>query len=258
MAEAAAPRRLRVFLQTERKDAWWVPQAITFTVISVALVYIHWALFQGEHYDYGNYLSPLYSPVLWGDSHHAWIGEAPSWFPTWYSPAMIILIFPAGFRFTCYYYRGAYYKAFWADPPGCAVGEPRKSYLGENSLPLILQNIHRYFMYAALVYNVILAWDAWKSFWFDDGFGIGVGSLVLTLNAVLLAAYTFSCHSFRHFIGGGRDTLAKGVMGSCYQSCSALNRRHMAIAWMSLFVVMFADLYVRLCSMGIWSDLRIL
>ena len=48
---------------------------------------------------------------------------------------------------TCYYYRGAYYKAFWADPPSCAVGEPRKKYLGESSLPLILQNFHRYFLF---------------------------------------------------------------------------------------------------------------
>ena len=57
---------------------------------------------------------------------------------------------PACFRFTCYYYRGAYYKAFWADPPACAVGEPRKSYRGENSFPLILQNVHRYFLYVAV------------------------------------------------------------------------------------------------------------
>ena len=27
--------------------------------------------------------------------------------------------FPALFRVTCYYYRGAYYKALWADPPSC-------------------------------------------------------------------------------------------------------------------------------------------
>ena len=56
---------------------------------------------------------------------------------------MLILWAPGGFRLTCYYYRGAYYKAFWADPPSCAVGEPRKSYWGERSFPLILQNVHR-------------------------------------------------------------------------------------------------------------------
>jgi hypothetical protein len=28
-------------------------------------------------------------------------------------------------------------------------------------------------------------------------------------------------------------------------------------AWCSLFMVAFCDLYVRLCSMGIWTDWRI-
>ena len=57
---------------------------------------------------------------------------------------------PAFFRLTCYYYRGAYYKAFWADPPSCTVGEPRSSYWGENSFPLILQNVHRYMLFLSL------------------------------------------------------------------------------------------------------------
>jgi hypothetical protein len=259
MSQAAVPRRrLRVFGETQRKDAWWAPQAITFVVISVALVYIHWALFQGEHYDFGPYLSPLYSPVLWGSSHHAIFGEAPAWFPSWYSPAMIILVFPAGFRFTCYYYRGAYYKAFWADPPGCTVGEPRKSYLGEKSFPLILQNIHRYFMYAAVVYIFILSYDAIRGFFWEDGFHIGLGALVLSVNAFLLGGYTFGCHSFRHLIGGKKDTLPKSAVGkSCYEGCSALNRRHMLFAWMSLFWVMFTDIYIRLCSMEVITDFRI-
>ncbi len=262
MSQAAAlpRRRLRVFMETQRKDAWWAPQLATLVVISVALVYIHWALFQGEHYDFGPYLSPLYSPVIWGDSHHAILGPAPSWFPSWYSPAMIILVFPAGFRFTCYYYRGAYYKAFWADPPGCAVGEPRgKGYLGERSFPLVFQNVHRYFMYAAVAYIFILSWDAIRGFVFEDGFGIGIGSLVLLANTAMLAAYTFSCHSFRHMIGGGRDSLPKSTVGrACYEGCTSLNRRHMLFAWVSLFTVTSTDIYIRLCSMGVIDDLRIL
>ncbi len=140
-------------------------------------------------YEYGNYLSPFYSPLLWGDSHHSWFGGTkPGFWPAWlpFSPALLILPFPAGFRVTCYYYRGAYYKAFWADPPSCAVGEPRKGYLGENSLPLILQNIHRYFLYFALLFLCFLRYDAFCGFFFDDdgdgnftNFGLGVGTLVL-------------------------------------------------------------------------------
>jgi hypothetical protein len=181
-----------------------------------------------------------------------------------FSAALLILWAPGGFRFTCYYYRGAYYKAFWADPPSCTVGEPRKSYLGERWFPLVLQNVHRYFLYLALIFIVILSYDVWLAFWFDDGaggreFGIGLGTVLLALNVVLLGGYTFGCHSLRHLVGGGRDEISKSpVCAASYACTSALNRRHMLFAWMSLFSVAFADLYIRLCSMGIWQDVRIL
>jgi uncharacterized membrane protein (DUF485 family) len=182
-----------------------------------------------------------------------------------FSPAFLILWAPAGFRLTCYYYRGAYYKAFWADPPSCTVGEARKSYRGENSFPLILQNLHRYFLFLALMFLIVLAYDAWKALWFTDpasgatSFGIGVGSLVLTMNVVLLGSYTLSCHSLRHFTGGYLNYLSKmPIRHAAYNCVSCLNRRHMLYAWMSLFGVGFADLYVRLCAMGIWTDWRIL
>src|SRR5258706_2315571 len=180
----AQPRRVHL---TMRKDSWWLPPAATFLGLSAFIVYATWAAFQGNHYSYGNYISPFYSPELFGDSPHAWFGPKPSWFPSFmpFSPALLILWAPAGFRMTCYYYRGAYYKAFWADPPGCAVGEPRKSYLGENSLPLIIQNAHRYFMYLALAFLVCLSYDSWKSLHFvaadgSEHFGLGLGSLVIT------------------------------------------------------------------------------
>ncbi len=179
--------------------------------------------------------------------------------PVWVTAAMLILWAPGGFRVTCYYYRGAYYKAFWADPPSCTVGEPRKTYLGERSFPLIVQNIHRYFLYLALVFLVILGRDVWDAFWFNGRFGIGVGTLVLLANLVLLTSYTFGCHSFRHIVGGFRDRLAGApARKRVYDCVSCLNRRHMIFAWCSLFSVAFADLYVRMCSMGVWTDWRIL
>src|SRR5262245_13555899 len=111
---SARPQKVRL---TMRQDAWWVPQLLTFLVLSSFLGYATWAAFQNAHYTFGNYLSPFYSPEIWGDSPHAFFGPKPAWFPGWlpFSPALLILPFPAGFRFTCYYYRGAYYKAFWAD-----------------------------------------------------------------------------------------------------------------------------------------------
>jgi hypothetical protein len=241
---------------TMRRDAWWVQPTVTAIVFTAFIVYTTWAAFQNAHYRFGPYLSPLYSPEfprpgLW-----------PAWLP--FSPALLILPFPGLFRVTCYYYRGAYYKAMWADPPACTVHEPRKTYLGEQKLPLILQNVHRYFMYIALIFLVILAHDVWDALWFTDPatgrvvFGIGLGTIVLAVNTTLLSCYTLGCHSLRHVIGGYRDRLAKNpVQRTAYDCVSCFNRWHMKWAWMSLFFVAFTDIYVRLCSMGIWHDWRI-
>ena len=245
-----------------------MPSLLTFLGFSAFIVYMSWAGYVGVNYEFGPYLSPLYSPLFFGPSPHAWFGgpEQPAWWPSslHYSAAALIAWIPVGFRLTCYYYRGAYYKAFWADPPGCAVGEPRKSYLGERWFPLVLQNIHRYFFYFAACFIVVLSYDAWKAMWFPAGgggtqFGIGVGTLVLTANAVFLGGYTFGCHSLRHLIGGVRDVLAgRPLQRNAYRCVSCLNRAHMRWAWISLIWVAFTDLYVRLCAMGIWHDYRLL
>jgi hypothetical protein len=251
----------RKFGETSRRDFWWTQPLAVFLGLSFFMGYLTWGAFQGDHYEFGNYLSPLYSPLIFGDGPHAWFGPKPGWWPAAipFSAALLILWAPGGFRFTCYYYRGAYYKAFWQDPSNCAVGEPRKSYWGERSFPLIMQNIHRYFLYLALVFNVILTYDAILSYRFADGFGIGVGSLVITLNAILLGSYSLSCHSLRHIIGGRKDEVSKnGLQLACYTGCSAMNRKHQLFAWLSLFWVAFTDFYVRLCSLGIWTDFRIL
>src|SRR5437667_5707609 len=261
MASTEAAIKLSAFGHTMRPDAWWAQPSLIFIVLSTFIVYATWAAFQGEHYFYGPYISPFYSPALFGNSPHSWFGPKPGWWPGWlpFSAALIILWAPGGFRLTCYYYRGAYYKAFWADPPACTVGEPRKKYLGEKSFPLIMQNIHRYFLYIALVFIVLLAHDVWKALWFDGRFGIGVGTLVLLANTILLSCYTFGCHSLRHLVGGFRDRLAGApVRKRAYDCVSCLNRRHQNWAWCSLFSVAFSDLYVRMCSMHVWTDWRII
>jgi hypothetical protein len=261
MATVDVPIERVRFGRTARRDGWWVMPLTTFVVFSSFIVYVTWALFQGDNYWYGNYLSPLYSPELFGGSPHAVFGP---WRWPWlpfikYSPAMLILIFPLAFRMTCYYYRGAYYKSFWADPPACAVSEPRKKYLGERSFPLILQNFHRYFLRLSYLVWAFLLYDAVVSFRFPNGFGIGVGSLVLVVNVVLLGGYVFGCHAFRHLVGGTFDQISEHpVRHKLYDCVSCLNARHQKWAWASLFWVGFSDIYVRLCSMGIWHDWRIL
>jgi hypothetical protein len=273
MAYADTLPKQRPFGATTRPDAWWLQPLVVFLGFSAFIIYSTWAAFQGvsdmktgiPSYWYGghgaNYLSPFYSPEFWGISPHA-IGKLPSWWPSWapFSPAFLILWAPAGFRFTCYYYRGAYYKSFWADPINCAVGEPRKSYLGEKYLPLVIQNFHRYMFYVAAVFIGILAYDAWLGMWFTDvtgkeHFGIGVGTIIMTLNAVFLGLYTFGCHSLRHLIGGFLDSKSKApTCGKAYNCVSCLNRKHMMWAWISLFWVGFTDVYIRLCATGHLND----
>jgi hypothetical protein len=256
----------RAFGQTGRTGLWWVTPLVVFLGLGGFVVYSTWAAFQGRNYYFGPYLSPFYSPEIFGSSAHSWFGPKPSLWPGWlpFSPALLILWAPGGFRMTCYYYRGAYYKAFWADPLSCAVGEPRKSYWGEKSLPLILQNVHRYFLYLALCFLVLLALDVWHALWWVDAvtgkikFGIGLGTLVLAVNVCLLSGYTFGCHSLRHLIGGGRDTLSKSkACHKAYNCVSCLNSRHMLFAWLSLVMVAFSDFYVRMCASGHWTDWRI-
>src|ERR1700722_3817676 len=257
MSQIDVPLVRSGFGQTQRADNWWVQPLLVFFGFSAFIVYSTWAALQGNHFRFGPYLSPFYSPELFG-SKDAWFGARPSWMPASVTAAMLILWAPGGFRFTCYYYRGAYYKAFWADPPSCTVGEPRKTYLGERSFPLILQNIHRYFLYLAIIFIVLLAHDAWDALWFDGHFGMGVGTIVLLANVVLLSCYTFGCHSLRHLVGGLKDRLSGSpVRKQAYDCVSCLNRSHMLFAWCSLFMVGFADVYVRLCSMGIWTDWRL-
>ncbi|HSK11033.1 MAG TPA: hypothetical protein VK911_15730 [Vicinamibacterales bacterium] len=263
------PLEQRGFGQTMRRDAWWVQPLVTFAILAAFVVYATWAALQGSHYEYGPYLSPFYSPLLFGEGPHSWFGPwaRPDRWPAVipFSAAIFILWAPGGFRFTCYYYRGAYYKAFWADPPSCAVGEPRSTYRGEQAFPLILQNVHRYFLYLALIFLVVLTYDVWTALWFTDPatgqqrFGIGVGTLVLTANVTLLAGYTFGCHSLRHLVGGRLDQFsAHPGRTRVYRAACRFNNRHMRWAWGSLFSVALADLYVRLCSMGIITDWRLL
>ena len=90
-------------------------------------------------------------------------------------------------------------------------------------------------------------------------FGIGVGTLMLAANSALLSGYTFGCHSLRHLLGGRLDRFsARPTQTTLYDTVCRFNCDHSRWAWASLFGVALADLYVRLCSMGVISDWRIL
>ena len=182
-------RRATISERTLRTDRWWVSPLISFVILLAFVGYATWAAVVNRNYYYKPYISPFYSPCL-----ATKCGTVPgsegvphlSIFGPWWaiSPAIIILIFPLGFRLTCYYYRRAYYRAFWLSPPACAVAEPHARYSGETRFPLILQNVHRYFFYFGVIFNCILTYDAVVAFGVHHGGGhFGLGNVVLIVNA---------------------------------------------------------------------------
>ena len=242
--------------RARRRDRWWIQPAITVLVLSAFVAYGLYVTFVNADYYAHPYLSPFYSPCLAANcEHHSWnlIGD---WWTL--SPALLILPFPLGFRLTCYYYRKAYYRAFFWSPPACAIPDVPKRYKGESSFPLILQNVHRLFFYLVLPFPFILLWDAIRAFDFPDGTHMGVGTLILLVNAALLGAYPLSCHSCRHLCGGRLDVMSsKPTRYRAWKVVTFLNERHMLIAWVSLFGVALTDLYIRLVAHDVFSDPRI-
>ena len=230
---------------------WWAGSVTTVAILGAFTIYSLWIVFFLDVAEYGGYLlSPMYSPPV----------NSP-WY--WLSPAVLVLWIPLGFRLTCYYYRKAYYRAFLWDPPNCsekAQGrEPRspENYRGERNL-FIFSNVHRYFLYGSIVVVAFLWYETVRAFFpegFPGGFGITIGSLLFLLNIVLLSAYTFGCHSMRHLTGGRVDCYScvtgGNVRRKAHQWVSVLTGRHMFWAWVSMFSVWGADVYVRLLMSGV-------
>ena len=249
--------------KTLRRDRWWQAGAVTAILLSIWVIYATVRVFMGHWYwvPQYHYLTPFYSPCVNGEcvpgsaSLGRWIPAVPPIIPY----AFVSLSFVLGFRLSCYYYRRAYYKAFWQAPPACAVREPHKKYTGETRLPLILQNLHRYFLYLAVPIAILLSYDVAQAFRGPDGnFGVGLGTLILLGNIVFIWAYTLSCHSCRHITGGRlKNFSSHPVRYWIWTQISKLNARHMQFAWISLGTLMLADLYIWLVAAGVFSDPRI-
>jgi hypothetical protein len=258
------------FAATARTDNWWLGWALTAGGLILFFGYMTIRAFQGTYMWADPYISPLVSPPLFTPAggypgavplSHAWFGAFPRWWPKFIpqSPAFLVPTSAIIFRFTCYYYRKAYYRAFAASPPACAVkGAPLK-YRGETRL-LLFQNLHRYALYAALILLVFLWYDGFAAFFRHGRLGVGIGTLVLLINAALLSAYTFGCHSWRHLIGGGMDCFtcdnASRTRYQIWKRSTWFNQRHMLFAWLSLFWVAFTDFYISMVSRGVITDLN--
>jgi hypothetical protein len=256
--------RASISARTLRTDRWWLQPVLTVIGLSVWVLYalLRTASQRAYFVERYHYLSPFSSPCVTSSCAPAardfgtWFGDLPPFIPL----AIIVLPFLLGFRLTCYYYRKAYYRSFWASPPACAVSEPHSGYTGETRLPLILQNIHRYFFFAALLISLVNSYDAIRAFrGGDGGFGIGLGTLIMLVNVIMLWTYTVSCHSCRHITGGRlKHFSAHPLRYRAWTLVSKLNTRHMELAWTTLGTLMITDAYIALVASGAFSDPRIL
>ncbi|AYY15638.1 hypothetical protein EF847_18130 [Actinobacteria bacterium YIM 96077] len=255
-----APSRARIGWRTLRKDRYWLEPTLIVAGLSAWLLYGFVRVFMQDFYYVAehHYLTPFYSPCT-----STGCVEAAAHFGR-FTPdhplipfAALSLPFLLLLRLTCYYYRKAYYRSFWMSPPACAVPDRHASYTGETRFPLILQNLHRYTFYIAVVIVLINTWDAILAFGGEDGFGVGLGNLVLLFNVVMLWLYTLSCHSCRHVFGGRlRHFSRHPVRYRWWTFVSKLNTRHMQYAWMSLGSLFLVDFYVMAVAAGWISDLR--
>ncbi|MBW3582342.1 MAG: succinate dehydrogenase [Euryarchaeota archaeon] len=257
MAETrSSPAHPRGFFQTFRKDAWWSYPLFTVIVLGAFGVYSLWAAYTGIagaeafHYlDHGrDYLSPFYSPCITDACAEGPLAGTITGV-TVVTPALFVMWMPLGLRATCYYYRKAYYRAFFASPVACSVDEPRKKYSGEAAFPFVLQNLHRYFLYLALLFPPFLLYDAWLAFQVNGSFAVTAVALVMLANALLLTGFTFGCHALRHWVGGRLNcfscsNVAKGRYG-LWRGVTWFNKHHGKWAWVSLVWVGLTDAYIR-------------
>ncbi|SOD73225.1 hypothetical protein SAMN05892883_2516 [Jatrophihabitans sp. GAS493] len=259
----AAPGRAQVDAGTLRRDRWWIQPLLTATLLTAWLFYalIRTASQRAYFVEEYHYLSPFSSPCVSAScdpgarDFGTWFGEFPPFVPF----ALLVLPFLLGFRLTCYYYRKAYYRSFWLSPPACAVPEPHSRYSGETRFPLIVQNAHRYFFYVAVLISLINTYDAIRSFHgADGGFGIGLGTIIIVVNVLFLWAYTVSCHSCRHLMGGRlKHFSAHPIRYKAWTFISRLNTRHMQLAWTTLATLVITDGYIALVASGTITDPRL-
>jgi hypothetical protein len=263
LTDAPVKTRAQISQRTLRTDPWWQSPAITAVLLTIWVAYATVHVFIGKYYwvPRYHYLTPFYSPCVSGEctpgsaSLGAWIGSLPPIIPY----AFVSLPFVLGFRLSCYYYRRAYYRAFWRAPAACAVREPHAKYTGETRFPLLGQNLHRYFWVVVLLVSVLNTYDVAQAFRGPNGnFGLGLGTLIMLANVILLWGYTLGCHSCRHITAGRLNNFSKHpVRYWTWTKVSWLNTRHMQLAWTTLGTLMLTDLYIWLVAAGVFSDPRI-
>ncbi|MFW9928025.1 MAG: succinate dehydrogenase [Candidatus Thorarchaeota archaeon] len=247
------------YLKKSRLDRWWLPTLTTTVVLAVFVVYTTLAILAnklpGTNTDFfsyngggAHYVSPIFSPEI----------TIAGW-PL--SPAFILIWIPLGFRATCYYCRKLYYRSFFIEPAACAVRDlkpVRLDYKGERRFPFILNNLHRYFLYGAIILMAMHWFDFINALRFGSQIGIGIGTILIGLDGLFLTLYVFSCHAFRHFVGGNINQFSNGTFNGIryylWHLSSRLNTRHNLYFWLSAISVVAADLYIRLLVSGVLNS----
>jgi hypothetical protein len=255
--------RATISAKTLRTDRWWIEPAYTVAGLSAWVIWavIHTVFIRDYYFAQGagyHYLTPFFSPCV-SNACTAEAAEFGRFMPN--IPllpfAFVSLPFLLLFRLTCYYYRRAYYRSFWLSPPACAVPDGHERYTGETRFPLVFQNLHRYAFYAAILISLLNTWDAIVSFHGTAGFGFGLGNVILVGNVVMLWAYTASCHSCRHIMGGRLKHFSQHpVRYRAWTFVSKLNTRHKELAWITLGTLALTDIYVLAIAAGWFPDLR--
>ena len=268
--------------EMQRQDTWWIEPVLVVATLVLFIIYGTFRAFENNFYDtmrmveahggvktgvafFGSYaphyLSPFYSPPI----QNWYQGLTGKMLPI--SPSILLLAFPGSFRASCYFARRSYYRALFWDPPACAVREiaqaRRKNYTGERDFPFNLQNLHRYALYAIFIVVAFHWAHLVEALFFtapngSTHFGIGVGTLVILLDTVMLSLYVFSCHSFRHLVGGVLNRFSNNkTRFTVWMNISGLNARHGLFFWVSLITVGLADVYIRMVASGALTDLHI-
>jgi hypothetical protein len=156
-----------------------------------------------------------------------------------------------------------YYRSYFLSPPACDVSEPTRTYTGETAFPLkYLPIVHRWFLYLSILVLLWLWVDALRAFAFDGRFGIGLGTIVMLANVILLSGFTFGCHALRNTVGGNLRCFSCARGGNlrygAWRAVTHLTMNHAIWAWLSLYSVALTDLYIRLCALGLVHDMRLI
>lgn len=250
--EAALSPRPASAKQASPGRNWWIEPALTVISYSAFVIYATWSVFDQVNVRFDPYVSPFFS---------LWLGFGLFHVPIIGIFLPILAVIPLGLRGSCYYYRKSYFRSFFWDPPACAFQELKRGrYRGETRFPWVLNNYHRYFLLLSIVVIVFLWVDVIRAFIYHGHFFIGLGSLILLVNVMLLSLYTFTCHSFRYLMGGRIDAFSRVRFGTLWHRVviflNRLNPRHGFYAWVSMFAVALTDVYIRLLMAGVIHEPR--